>query len=250
MLHTKNNEKSKPKQKSSYKYKVETHLHTCQASECAVNTGAEMARACKRGGYCAICVTDHFFNGNTAIRGRNYSWGEKIAFFTEGYEDAHNEGAKIGLDVYFGFEFNYYGAEFLIYNYSADKLREYPEIMTDDIELVLTNIKNEGGYIIHAHPFRNEYYIQAPGKIFPEYTDGVEVVNTHNRRSEENRLALEYAEKYNLIKFGGSDTHSAAVPAYIQEGGMLFARKPESIADMLEMARKEECIILGENDLI
>jgi len=223
-----------------YKFKVETHLHTSQASACALNTGAEMARASKRGGYCAIFVTDHFFNGNTAIRGRHYSWGEKIALFAEGYEDAGEAGRKIGLDVYFGFEYNCNGAEFLVYNYGADKLREYPDIMTDRIETVLTNIKKGGGFIIHAHPFRNEYYIQNPGKTYPDYVDGVEVVNTHTR-PKENELASEYAERYNLIKFGGSDSHSAQV----QDGGMMFPHKPGSANDIIDMARNKECIILG-----
>ncbi|MCL1857776.1 MAG: PHP domain-containing protein [Oscillospiraceae bacterium] len=228
-----------------YKYKVETHLHTSQASACAVNTGAEMARACKRDGCCAIVVTDHFFNGNTNIRG-NYAWDDKISMFMKGYENAKREGDNIGIDVYFGFEYNYRGAEFLIYNYSEEKLRAYPEIMTDNIEKIFTNIKKSGGFIIHAHPFRHEAYILDPGQIFPEYTEAVEVINTHNRTKESNRLAMDYAEEYNLIKFGGSDTHSA----HPQDGGMLFERKPESLYDIIDMAKKEECVILGEQYLI
>jgi len=226
-----------------YKYRVETHLHTSQASACAGNTGAEMARAFKQNGCCAIVVTDHFFNGNTAIRG-NYPWDDKISMFVKGYEDAKKEGDKIGLDVYFGFEYNYYGAEFLIYNFNEEQLRCYPEIMTDSIEKVLTNIRNAGGFIIHAHPFRTAPYIPNPGKVFPEYTDAVEVINTHNA-NEANRFALEYANKYKLIKFGGSDTHWAAP----QNGGMLFARKPESLDDIIDMAKKEECVILGKEHL-
>ena len=235
MIIMNNNKKTK-----EYKFRVETHLHTSQASACAADTGAEMARFNKHDGCCAIVVTDHFFNGNTNIRG-NYSWDDKISLFMKGYEDAKKEGDKIGLDVYFGFEYNYRGSEFLIYNYGEELLRCYPEIMTDSIEKVFTNIKNAGGFIIHAHPFRNEAYITNPGQIFPEYTDAVEIINTHNKTKESNRLALEYAEEYNLIKFGGSDTHWASP----QDGGMMFARKPESLDDIIDMARKEECVILG-----
>jgi len=164
----------------------------------------------------------------------------------KGYQDAKRTGDMIGLDVYFGFEFCDRGTEFLICNYGEEKLRAYPDIMTDPIEKVLTRIRKEGGFIIHAHPFRNEYYIQNPGKIYPEYVDAVEVINTHNRTKESNRQALEYAEKYNLIKFGGSDTHSS----YIEDGGMAFPRKPESLDDIINMARKEECVILGEQYLV
>ena len=227
------------------KYRVETHLHTSQASACAISAGAEMARARKRDGCCAIVVTDHFFNGNTAVRG-NYTWDEKITLFMKGYEDAKSEGDKIGLDVYFGFELADRGNEFLVYNFGEEKLRAYPGIMTDGIEKAMTKIRNEGGFIIHAHPFRNEFYIQDPNKIFPEYVDAVEIINTHNKTKESNRRALEYAEKYNLIKFGGSDAHSTDP----QDGGMMFARKPESVDDMIDMARKEECVVLGKQYMI
>ena len=236
-------------QDPKYKYRVETHMHTSHASACAANTGAEMARFYKRAGLCSIVVTDHFFNGNTSIRGgkyENYTWDDKMSLFMEGYNDAKQEGDKIGLDVYFGFEYNYHGAEFLIYNYGEEKLRSYPEIMTDRIEEVLTNIKKAGGFIIHAHPFRNEAYIINPGQIFPEYIDAVEIINTHNRTKESNRLALDYAEEYDLVKFSGSDTHWASP----QDGGMMFARKPESIDDIIDMAKKEDCVLLGSQYLI
>ena len=226
-----------------YNYKVETHLHTSQASACAVNTGAQMARCAKDSGYCAIVVTDHFFNGNSAIRG-NSPWDDKITLFMQGYEDAKKEGDNIGLKVFFGFEYNHYGAEFLIYNFGEDKLRAYPGIMTDGVETVLTKIKNDGGFIIHAHPFREALYIRKPHKFFPEYTDAVEIINTHNSK-EANRLAYDYAEKYNLIKFGGSDIHSSSQ----NDGGMAFKRCPKSLDDIIDMAKKEEYIILGEQHL-
>ena len=231
-----------------YKYKVETHLHASQASACARNTGAEMARGCKDAGYCAIFVTDHFFNGNSSLRGgkyENYSWDDKITLFMKGYEDAKKEGGKIGLDVYFGFEYNYNGAEFLIYNYGEEQLRCYPGIMTDDMEKVFANIKKAGGFIIHAHPFRTAPYILNPGKLFSEYVDAVEIINPCNYPNKANQLAAEYAEKYNLIKFGGSDTHSADY----HEGGMAFPRKPESVEDIIETARSGDCVILGEEYL-
>ena len=231
-----------------YKYKVETHMHTNQGSACAISTGAELARAYKRNGYCAIIITDHFFNGNTAVRGGHYSWEDKIALFMKGYEDAKSEGDKIGLGVYFGFELADNGSEFLVYNYGRDKLTEYPGIVTDNIEKSLTRIKREGGFIVHAHPFRDEYYIKNPGKLFPDYADAVEVINAHNKTNEMNRRALEYAEKYNLIKFSGSDAHSASP----QEGGLAFKNRPESLEDILETAAKggEEYVMLGEEYLL
>jgi predicted metal-dependent phosphoesterase TrpH len=162
--------------------------------------------------------------------------------FMEGYEHAKQEGDKIGTDVYIGSEYNYHGAEFLIYKFGEEKLRAYPEIMTDGIEKISAKVKSGGGIMIHAHPFREAPYIPAPHKTFPEYTDAVEIINIHNSK-EANRLAYDYAEKYNLIKFSGSDTHSIQPSG----GGMAFPRCPKSIDDIIEMAKKEECIYLGDN---
>lgn len=232
-----------------YKYKAETHLHTSQASACAWNTGAEMARAYENSGYCAIVVTDHFFNGNSSIGrvgsdGKNYAWDKRISLFMKGYEDAKREGDKIGLDVYFGFEYNSSGTEFLIYNYGEEKLRNYPEIVSDKLETVLAKIRNEGGFIIHAHPYREAPYISQPGRLFPDYADAVEVINAHNRNAL-NKLALEYAEEYNLIKFSGTDSHSVMS----HDGGLAFPRKPESLCDITDMTRRKDYMLLGEQFL-
>lgn len=224
-----------------YIYKVETHLHTSQGSACGQSTGAQMAAAYKEAGYCAIMVTDHFFNGNCRIRG-NYPWDEKISLFVQGYLDAKSEGDKIGLDVYFGFEYNYRGTEFLIYGFDEDNLRAYPGIVSDDMQTALSKIKEAGGYIVHAHPFRKEPYIPFPGRVIPEYTDAVEIFNKGNKLPEFNMLAKEYADQYNKPYFAGSDNHSAAS---LPDGGMAFPEKPRSLADILNMANKKDCILLG-----
>ena len=225
-----------------HKYKVETHLHTSQGSDCGQNTGEEMAIAYKKAGYCAIVVTDHFFNGNTAVRG-NYSWGKKISLFMKGYEDAKATGKKIGLDVYFGFEYNNRGSEFLIYNLGEEWLCSYPEIMTDSLEKVLAKVRNDGGFVIHAHPFREAPYIPNPGRVIPEHTDAVEVINKTQGdiTSPPNRLAYEYSQKYDLICFSGSDVHSVR---YLLGGGIAFEKKPKSLDDIIKTVKKREHILL------
>ena len=85
-------------------YRYETHMHTCEGSACASASGAEMARAHRENGYTGIFVTDHFFNGNTAVP-RELPWRERVERFCLGYEHARKEGERIGLDVFFGFEY-------------------------------------------------------------------------------------------------------------------------------------------------
>ena len=56
-------------------YRYHTHVHTSLASACARNTGIEMVRAYKEKGYTGIFITDHFFNGNTAVQFLRYRSG-------------------------------------------------------------------------------------------------------------------------------------------------------------------------------
>ena len=94
--------RSKKGNESMYKY--ETHLHTKEGSACAGSTGAQMALEHKRQGYDGIFITDHFFNGNTAVP-KNLPWKERVNLFVAGYESAKQQGDQIGLDVFFGFEY-------------------------------------------------------------------------------------------------------------------------------------------------
>ena len=95
-----------------YPYFYETHLHTSESSACGKSTGAEMARACKEYGYTGIFVTDHNWGGNTAVDG-DLPWDSWVDRFCLGYEHAKEEGDKIGLDVFFGYEAGFDATEFL-----------------------------------------------------------------------------------------------------------------------------------------
>ena len=68
-------------------YKYETHLHTTEASACAIFDGVKQVRKYKELGYTGIVVTDHFFNGYTCIPA-DLPWEERVDLFCKGYENA------------------------------------------------------------------------------------------------------------------------------------------------------------------
>ena len=105
----------------------ETHMHTCQASACGKSTGKEHARFYKERGFDGIIMTDHFFGGNTSID-RSLPWEKRIDLFWSGYEDAKEEGEKIGLDVFFGLEQNIHFDEYLIYGLTKEYMKAHPEM--------------------------------------------------------------------------------------------------------------------------
>lgn len=220
---------------TEFPYLYETHLHTKEASACSQNTAEELVHAYKTAGYTGIMVTDHFYRGNTAID-RNCAWEDWVEAYCKGYENAKAAGDKVGLQVFFGWEESHQGTDFLIYGLNKEWLKKHPELKEITIQEQYELIHREGGMVIHAHPYREAWYIPEI-RLFPDYIDGVEVLNaSHYGRSqrEDGRSfydirAMEYAKNYHLPLTGGSDIHSTN----LLYGGMAFRRKLETVQDYM-----------------
>lgn len=230
-------------------YKYETHLHTSESSACALSSGAEMARAHKAAGYDGIFVTDHFFNSSTTVP-RDLPWERRIDLYCKGYENAFEEGAKIGLDVFFGVEWTVNGADFLIYNMDKQWLKENERLLMESDERELFNeVRKTGGFIVHAHPFREADYIPHIS-LYPHHVDAVEVINTSNSdplsrgNTAYNERAKMYAAMYGLPETGGSDTHYAG---RIVNGGILVPEKIITPADYLRQIKNGSVVPLEGN---
>ena len=237
--------KKKIRDKYEGTYLYETHLHTKQGSKCGVNTGAEMAKACKEYGYTGIIVTDHFYYGNTAVD-RSLSWSDWVEAYCKGYEDAKEMGDKIGLQVFFGWESGYNGTEFLVYGLDKQWLIKHPEIRDASVEEQYQLVHKDGGIVIHAHPFREASYISEI-RLFPEFVDGVEVYNISNGNKLNEVLApcymddkaKEYAKEHNFPVTAGSDIHSTDLFGC----GMGFGRKLEDIHDFARAIMNREPVV-------
>ena len=222
-------------------YKYETHMHTSEASACAKCSGYEMATKYKEMGYDGIIITDHFFNGNTCIP-RNMPWEERIERFSQGYENALEQGAKIGLKVFFGWEFNNRCTEFLTYGLDKKWLLSNPDILKWDLNQYFEKVHADGGFISHAHPFREAPYIPEI-RLFPNDVDAVEVINTSHVDSRFNKLALEYANKYALPNLSGSDAHTTKQEIW---GGVEFDYELNSIEDFINAVKTKSYNVLGK----
>lgn len=98
------------------------------------------------------------------------------------------------------------GIDFLTYGLDKAWLLAHPDLdklfITDYLDLV----RREGAYVVHAHPFREDYYIPMI-QLMPRQVDGVEILNA-NRKDFENDRAAEYAAAYGLQTLAGSDNHN------------------------------------------
>lgn len=233
-----------------YPYLYETHLHTAQSSACARSTGAEMAKVCKEAGYTGIIVTDHNWGGNTAVY-RTKPWREWVNEFVKGYEDAKLMGDKIGLDVFFGYEAGFQGTEFLIYGVDKDFMLTHPELRQASVEEQYRLVKQAGGMVIHAHPFREEFYIPEI-RLYPDHVDGVEGINaTHSNKKSKSHYdpafdqrAIAYARENRLPMTAGSDIHMTALLG----GGVAFKRKLIDIYDFIKAVSGGEDYLLTNGD--
>ena len=185
-------------------YLYETHMHTCLASACGVSTGKEHVHFYHDLGFTGIIITDHFFGGNTAVP-KTLPWQERIDLFFRGYEDALEEGMKVGLDVFFGLEQNCDFDEYLIYGLDKEYMKAHPELEHWTRKQQLEEVHRAGGAVIQAHPFRIRGYMDII-RVGDLFADGVEAGNAGNEQLDDARAML-YAKAKGLLMTAGSDNH-------------------------------------------
>ncbi|MCQ2517856.1 MAG: PHP domain-containing protein [Lachnospiraceae bacterium] len=231
-----------------YPYLYETHLHTNSGSACGRNTGAEMAAACKKAGYTGTFVTDHNWGGNTCIN-RELAWEEWMTLYAKGYEDAAEYGQANDFDVFFGMETGFDGTEFLICGLTPQWFIENPAMWSADIPKQYEIVKNAGGMVVQAHPYRKEDYIPVI-RTFPQYADAIEGSNaTHSspfsishNNPEWDDQARKLAAATGKPMTAGSDVHSTNLFG----GGVAFKRRLSSGKDYCNAILGGEDYILSD----
>ena len=217
-------------------YLYETHMHTSQGSACGKCTGKEHARFYKEQGFAGIIMTDHFFGGNTAID-RELPWDERIDLFWRGYEDAKEEGDRIGLDVFFGLEQNFRFDEYLIYGLTKEYMKAHPEMEHWTRKQQLEEVHRAGGCVIQAHPFRIRGYMDRI-RLGPDFADGIEAANAGNEPLDDAR-AFRYGREKGFVMTAGSDNHNSPAPVLF---GVQLERKLTSIYDYVRIILNRDTI--------
>ncbi|MEE0970320.1 MAG: PHP domain-containing protein [Clostridia bacterium] len=223
-------------------FKYETHLHTAEVSACGRASAKEQVEFYSELGFSGICITDHFFNGNTTVPRNGITWEEKVELFCRGYVNAKSAAEKTGLDVFFGWEYSYSGTDILTYGLSPEWLLENPQIMEMYWRDYCDFVREEGGVVIHAHPFREENYIKEI-RLIPRNVNGAEVINC-GQAEFFNKRADEYADNYGLIKTAGSDNHTAFAQKNI--AGIKTKTKIKSSAELAEIIKNGDFKIFRE----
>ena len=209
----------------------ELHLHTNAASLCSQVSPEEYIKFYVDKGYSGMVVTDHFYHGNTSVN-RRQDWQSFVDEFCQGYYRAKKEAEKYDFCVLFGFEqkFNNGTDEYIVLGITPEWLSEHPEIRDMKRVEFFKTIRNAGGYVIQAHPFRVCYYI-CDIRLSLDYVDAIEVLNIgHN--DVYSRQAYEYAKNLGLPMTGGSDIHSIVNRDVVS--GVALEKKINTIEELIE----------------
>lgn len=223
-------------------FKYETHLHTREGSGCATASGAEMVRVHRDAEYAGMVVTDHFFNGYSAVP-ENLSWETRIDLFCKGYENAVEEAKGTGFHVFFGWEYTYRGTDFLTYGLGKDFLLENPDMLSWSVEEYFERVHDQGGFLIHAHPFREASYINTV-RLYPEYMDAIEVINRGHKDPQFDKRALEHAKEHSLLQTAGGDTHHTD---RVYGAGMEFEYEIKSIEELIQAIKNKDYTLIKGN---
>jgi len=221
-------------------YIYETHLHTSQASKCGKVSGNDYIQYMMNNGYNGIIVTDHFFNGNSAVP-KDLPWEERVAMYVSGYKaakkaaDEYNrtlspdEMEEKRFDVLFGIEYNFSGDEYLLYGVDEKWLLANPDILDKDRFEVHELVAEYGAIMVQAHPYRERWYIDDI-ILTPSVSDGIEIYNAANGTNM-NALGYKYANKLGVPMSAGSDIHFFYDGP---KGGMMFERRIENEKDYVK----------------
>ena len=216
-------------------YLYETHMHTSQGSACSDTPGHAYIQPYIDAGYDGIIITDHFFRGNCAVD-RSLPWRDRVRLFVSGFEDAWNEGEKRRFPVFFAWEENFEGDEYLIYGPGPDFLLEHPEMEHWSRKEQFEAVNAFGGAVIQAHPFRARGYISRI-HLNPCLVHGIECANMGNEPMWDT-LALQYGRTKEFVMTAGSDNHHAAKMTKENLAGVLLDAPLRSVMDYARILRE------------
>lgn len=224
-------------------YRYETHLHTFPVSQCAKAGVRETIEHYKALGWDGVFLTNHFLDGNIGMDS-SHSYAERLDFYFSDYNEMREYGERLGIKVFSGVELSMKGTDFLIYGPEPDFYYAHPEIMDMNKTEELRFLRENGALTVQAHPFREAHYIDHI-RLFPRSVEAVETVNAA-RTELANRMADIYAENYGLMKFAGSDNHTASAQPLL--AGMECETPLRSVSEFIEKFRHGEMrIFVCEN---
>ncbi len=202
---------------------IDLHVHTSGISKCCLIDAAEGVKRAKAYGIDGVVITNHYQKSYIGDDGAE-AFAEK---YIEEYFYAEVCGAREGVKVFRGIELSaalYPHVHILIYGTPDDFIRKNPTMYEYTQEKLYEKVKENGGIMVQAHPFRNGTTV-----LNTDYLDGIEI-NCHplykNSYSSE---ILNIAREKHLIVTCGGDYHA---DTYRPKCGLYLPDSTENMGDL------------------
>lgn len=217
------------------KFLVETHAHSSEVSSCARCNAKELTKLMLKNGYSTVFITNHLSESTIRKSGAS-DWDGIIDFFLDGFKLIKKE-ANGRLNVILSMEINFDidDNDYLVYGVTEKFLRDNKNLTEMSPRTFYPLAKNNGLYIIQAHPFRFGSRL-----IKPDYLDGYEIFNGNPRHNSNNDIAKSWALKYEKLTTAGSDFHEKGDAGI---SGMYFDKEIKSTEDFIEALKSREYVM-------
>lgn len=175
---------------------------------CADITPDVIVEKMLRCGYTSVVLTNHLSRHTYAKGASHYTgrddWQEKLDYYFAGVK-ALQKAADGRLHVLWGVEIcmgETSATDYLIHGLDETFYRANPDLLQTDVKTLSARVREAGGLLYQAHPFRNNMTVTSPALL-----DGIEVFNAHPKHDSRNDIAALWAEKFSLRGIAGSDLH-------------------------------------------
>jgi hypothetical protein len=180
---------------------IDLHAHSSGISICCRADSETVINVAKENGIEGIVLTNHYSsyyieNGDAA------SFADR---YVKEYREAKRLGDAIGVTVIYGMEVTmdrHDGAHLLIYGIDEDFTLEFPKVFDMTQEELYRLVKERGGLLIQAHPFRDHYY-----PLDARYLDGYELSCHPIYRTSRYDDVMSLVLKHGTMLTVGADYH-------------------------------------------
>ena len=178
------------------------HAHTQAISKCCRLPAEKILETAKNNGIDGIVLTNHYQ--------KNYITDGDADTFAKRYVDefycTEKLGEQMGIKVFFGIEVTaelYPKVHMLIYGVEPEFIKRHPLIFDCTQEEMYALVKDNGGVLIQAHPFRGGTTV-----LNTDFLDGIEV-NCHPLyKNSFSKEILGIATENKLAVTCGGDFHA------------------------------------------
>lgn len=204
---------------------IDCHSHTSKISKCCQISAEDAVVLAKQKGMDGMVLTNHYV--------KDYLQGKNAEDFVKEYIDefyfTKECGDKIDFRVFFGIEVSmemYPQVHLVVLGVRDEFLYEHPYLFKYSQKELYQIVKEAGGILIQAHPFRYGDHL-----MDIKYLDALEV-NCHPLYGKSYaEKTIEIAKKGNLALTCGADFHN---DTYRAKCGLYV---PDNITDSIELSK-------------